>query len=168
MWSADVDPCVLSVTAEPSVARSVDFSRLPAAAIHCDGVERVRLMLRDLVFRLDVRHGSIRQPCRLTYLIEQDARLPCQLETIRRLNACLSGSPVRFATDTAWLRRLATALQVWDARTAGLSLRQAADQVWGPGEWPGPGEHRKSAVRRYARIGEALVQGGPNPVFAIA
>jgi len=167
MWSANVDPCVLSVAATPSAVAGVDLSALTAVTISCDGVDRVRLVLHDTVFRLDVREGSIRPPCRLTYLIEQDARLSCQLETTRRLNACLSGSPVRGATNAARLGRLATALQVWDARTAGLSLRQAADVVWGPGDWPGPGEHRKSAVRRYAKMGEGLVQGGPGPILAM-
>ena len=168
MWSAAVDPCVLFVLAEPASTACVDLSALSAVTVRCDGVDHVRLVLRDTVFRLDVRQGSIRQPCRITYFLVPSAQLPCQLETVRRLHSCLSGMPFRADPDpaAARLHRLATALRVWDARTAGLSLRQTADEVWGPGEWPGAGEHRKSAVRRYIRLGEALVAGGPAAVLA--
>lgn len=62
--------------------------------------------------------------------------------------------------------RLAMALRAWDLRGAGASLRRIADELCGPGEWPGPGEYRKSAARRYVKMGEALVAGGPGALLA--
>jgi len=57
------------------------------------------------------------------------------------------------------------ALRTHDARMAGASLRDMAIELLGPGEWPGPGECRKSAMRRLVAMGEKLVRQGPLPIL---
>lgn len=145
-----------------------DLTQFASRIIQNGGVEHVRIVIRNRIFRLDVRDGSIMAgSCRLSYLLAHDERLPRQLDTVRRFDACLSGLPLQ--RDDAFTRfsRLAMALRAWDARAAGASLRQVAHALWGPGEWPGPGEHRKSAVRRCVTIGEKLVAEGSRPILAM-
>jgi hypothetical protein len=57
------------------------------------------------------------------------------------------------------------ALRAHDARADGASLREMATELLAPGEWPGPGECRKSAMRRLVAMGEKLVRQGPLPVL---
>lgn len=160
---------MLAVMVDSAVSDvGVDFATLALRMIRRDGVEYLRIVLGDAVFRLDVSCGSITNgPCRLTFLLAHDARLPRQIDTLRRLHAGLSGVPLRAEIGVARLSRLATALRVWDLRKVGTSLRQVADELWGPEEWPGPGEYRKSAVRRYVKVGEKLVEDGPRPILAM-
>lgn len=157
-----MDPCVLSVVAKPGTpGAGVDLSAYGLRVVLGNGVEHVRIVVRDVAFRLDVCEGSIAdEPVRLTYLLAQDKRLPRHLATISRLDHCLSGFPVRSEQGSVRLSRMANALRVLDARATGASLRQIANELWGPDEWPGPGEHRKSAVRRYVAMGEKLMSGG--------
>lgn len=168
LWSADVDPCVLSANADPASSDSaVDLAAFARRVMHGGDVEHVHLVMSDTVFRLDVRRGSIcADPCALTFLLAHNARLPRQLETLRRLDALLAGRTMPSEAGMTRFSRLATALRAWDLRVGGASLRQVADELWGPGDWPGPGEHRKSAVRRHVERGERLVAGGPRPILA--
>ncbi|MFB0875841.1 MULTISPECIES: DNA -binding domain-containing protein [unclassified Sphingobium] len=156
------------MAADPaSSARAVDLVAFAPHVLDRDGVEHVRMMVGDLTFRLDVHRGSITTgPCALTFLVAHDARLPHQLVTVRRLSALLAGDAVPPEPGMIRFSRLAMALRAWDLRDVGTSLRRIADELCGPGDWPGPGEYRKSAARRHVKMGEALVARGPGALLA--
>lgn len=167
MWRADVDARVLLVAASATAApdatniRHFDPRILPDA----DG-EHVRFIVHGEVFRLDVVSGTIMSgPVRLTYLLAQDGRLARQMDTIRRLEQGLSGIEPGQVEGTARIIRSAIALRARDARASGASLRDIATKLLGAGEWPGPGEYRKSAIRRLVSMGERLVRQGPLPIL---
>nr|WP_246448108.1 DUF2285 domain-containing protein [Novosphingobium flavum] len=94
-----------------------------------------------------------------------DGRLAKQIETIRRLDAWFSGCVPKRPQAGFRILRMATALRARDARMAGASLRDIAMDLLGPGDWPGPGECRKSAARRLVAMGERLVLDGPLPIL---
>lgn len=167
MWRADVDARVLMVTARATTAPN-------ATHIHCfdprilrdeDG-EHVRLVVHVEVFRLDVVSGTVMSgPVHLTYLLAQSERLRRQMDTIRRLEQALAGAGPEPIEGAARIARLVMALRAYDARLGGASLREIAIELLGAGEWPGAGEHHKSAVRRLVIMGERLVQQGPQPIL---
>lgn len=168
LWSANVDPCVLSVFTQASAPpHGIDFRKFDARILRSDGVEHVRLLAGNETFRLDVVDGTIaKASLQLTYVLARDWRLPKQIETIHRLERCLVGNKqARIGTAGSISRQMA-ALQAWDARMAGASLRDIAIQMWGSGDWPGPGECRKSAARRLVAMGERLIREGPWPILA--
>ena len=168
LWSAEVDPCVLSVFVRPAMpGHGVDLLQFGSRILSNRDGEHVHLVIGGESFRLDVVGGTLAAgPVNLEYRIAQDHRLARQLETVRRLDARLAGLAVKEREATGWMRRRATALRVWDARVAGASLREIAVMLWGPGEWPGPGDCHKSAARRFVTMGERLIAEGPWPVLA--
>ena len=113
-------------------------------------------------FRLDVLEGTISKgPVSLHFELANDWRLAEKLAVI--------GAFVGKTSEPRHHLRLAgrlRALQANDARAAGLSLREIADILLGPGDWPGDGEHRKSLVRRMIATGERMVRDGPRTVLA--
>ncbi|MEZ5655380.1 MAG: DUF2285 domain-containing protein [Sphingobium sp.] len=168
LWRADIDPCVLLVFMQASAPpHGIDFRKFDARILRSDGVEHVRLVIEDEIFRLDVVDGMLaKSPLQLEYLLKRDWRLQKQIETIRRLERCLVGNKQARIGTAGWISRRLAALQARDARIAGASLRDIAIQMWGPGDWPGPGECRKSAARRLVAIGERLICDGPWPILA--
>jgi hypothetical protein len=167
MWRADVDARVLSVAARASTAldatniRRFDPRILPDA----DG-EHVRFIVRGEVFRLDVVSGTVMSgPAHLTYLLARDGRLTRQMDTIQRLERGLAGTAPGQVEGASRLVRSAMALRARDARAGDASLREIATELLGPDEWPGPGEYRKSAIRRLVSMGESLVRQGPLPIL---
>lgn len=54
-----------------------------------------------------------------------------------------------------------------DGRDAGASLKDIADHVLGPGDWPGDGEHRKSMIRRMIVNGDRMLSVGPRAILAV-
>ncbi|MGN6356059.1 MAG: DNA -binding domain-containing protein [Novosphingobium sp.] len=168
MWTATVDPCVLSVMATSALAPdAIDIARFdPLIRTDADG-EHVRVTVAGEAFRLGVISGSLaRGPIGLTYKVARDRRLAAQIDTIRRLEQRFAGTALRPRNGGSRLARSALALRAWDGRTAGASLREMAAELLGPGDWPGDGEHRKSAIRRLLAVGERLVARGPLPVLA--
>lgn len=162
-----MDPRVLSVIATPaSEGGGIEFPLNSTRIVHDAGVERVRFTLLGETFRFDVVEGLITGPVEITYALPHDARLPIRLDTIRRFAAMLAGCPLRQPRVSGFKFGLAIALAAWDARADGASLREAAEMLWGPGDWPGDGEHRKSAVRRLILLGQKLVNDGPEPILA--
>jgi len=168
MWRADADPCVLSVTAvAASSPDAVDLRCFDHRILAGAEGEYVRVIAGGEVFRLDVMSGSVMAgPVRLTYLLARGHRLNRQMETIRLFEHCHAGSEPRQASG-ARFARAAMALRAHDARAAGASLRDIAAGLLGPGEWPGPGEYRKSAARRLVAMGKKMVREGPLPVLAV-
>lgn len=159
---------MLSVFARPVVGvHGVDLRRFGSRIASDRHGEHVHLVIGGESFRLDVVGGSLAAgPVNLDYLIAQDGRLARQLETVRRLDARLAGRAVKRREGAGWMQRRAAALRAWDARAADASLREIAVMLCGPGEWPGPGECRKSAARRFVTMGERLIAEGPWPVLA--
>lgn len=161
LWTAERNPCVLTVLAEAAHRTSgVDFSLYGARVVRSALCEHVRVVIAGEAFRLDVMAGTLADgSVQLTYHVVQDARLARQVETLQRFEARLRGDEPG-DTEAAWLSRRLMALRAWDARTNGASLRDIATLLWGPEEWPGPGEYRKSAARRFVAMGEELMKNG--------
>lgn len=167
MWRADVDPRVLSVAVDAGGAsRAVDIERFAPRILSDDVGQHVRLMVLGEVFRLDVVSGSLSSgPVCLTYLLARDQRMGAQMDCILRLERKLAGRSCTAIAKASQIGRATLALRARDARADGASLREMATELLGPGEWPGPGECRKSAMRRLVAMGEKLVRQGPLPIL---
>lgn len=167
MWSAVADPRVLSVIARATTAPdATDIRRFEPRVLPSANREHVRLIVHGEAFRLDVVLGTvISGPVHLTYLLTRGERLTRQIETIRRLELAFAGIDPGRVVGTSRVVRSAMALRACDARASGVSLREIAILLLGPGEWPGPGECRKSAVRRLVAFGEKLIRRGPLPIL---
>ena len=164
MWSAAVDPCVLSVRC----------TGIPAGSRHAfDGTAEARRVLRSdagqhllverggALVRIDIVEGSaLAGPCSLTFELPVDRRLHTKVSAVRTFLA-----PAQVRPSLQLARRL-SALGAYDAHLAGMSLRAIADRVLGPGDWPGDGEHRKSLVRRLVAAGKKMVYAGSSAVLA--
>lgn len=98
----------------------------------------------------------------LQFGIADDDRFDAQIATLSRLLGRNRVERNRPALLSHFL-----ALQARDAATAGLSLREIAAFLLGPGEWPGDGEHRKSRVRRLVASGEQLLRAGPRAILSM-
>jgi hypothetical protein len=167
MWSADVDARVLLVAARATTAPdATDIRRFDPRVVRDIDGEHVRFIVHGEVFRLDIVSGTVLSgPVHLTYLLAQDGRLARQMDTIRRLEHGLAGTEPGQIEGASRIVRSAMALRARDARAAGASLREIATELLGAGEWPGPGEYRKSAIRRLVSMGESLVRQGPLPIL---
>lgn len=167
MWRADVDPRVLSVAVNVGVApRTVDIERFAPRILSDDVGQHVRLIVHGEVFRLDVVAGSLSSgPVCLTYLLARDQRMGVQMDCILRFERKLAGRSCTAIAKASQIGRATLALRARDARVAGASLRDMAIELLGPGEWPGPGECRKSAMRRLVAMGEKLIRQGPLPIL---
>src|SRR3546814_15406012 len=99
-------------------------------------------------------------PVTLHFDLSDDHRLDTQIAAIRALRY-----PAPTGGEHVQLARRLLALQAVDARDAGASLREDAELLFGPGEWPGAGGHRKSLVRRPLDTGEGMLRPGPRPTF---
>lgn len=116
----------------------------------------------DALFRLDVIEGTLTAGAvALHFEVKADARLKAQLATIASFHLRLRRR--RRARD--FVGKL-LALQALDAKATGASLRDIADLVLGPGDWPGDGDHRKSMVRRLLDSGARMVRAGPRAILA--
>jgi hypothetical protein len=168
MWRADVDAHVLSVAARRTTSIfGVDLACLDARVITSNVGEHVQLVLLGEIFRLDIHIGTVNAgPVELTFLIARDHRLPIHLEAVRRFDARLAGTAPTRPRHHSWAVRAAKALRAHDASMAGASLRDIANGIFGFGEWPGPGEYRKSAARRLVAAGGRLVREGVAPILA--
>lgn len=167
MWRANVDVRVLLVVARATTAPDAMNIRHFDPRILPDGDgEHVRFIVHGEVFRVDVVSGTVMSgPVHLTYLLARDGRLARQMDTIRRLEQRLAGTERGRVEGTSRIVRSAMALRARDARAGGASLRDIATELLGGGEWPGPGECRKSAMRRLVSVGERLVRQGPLPIL---
>jgi hypothetical protein len=167
MWRADVDARALMVAARATTAPdATDIRRFDPRILSDGDGEHVRFIVRGGVFRLDIVSGTVMSgPVQLTYLLAQDGRLARQIDTIRRLEHGLAGTEPGQVEGASRIVRSAKALRARDARASGASLREIANELLGADEWPGPGEYRKSAIRRLVSMGESLVRQGPLPIL---
>lgn len=165
MWSATVDPHVLVVRAvKPINATDVRLFDAMAGDTRIVSGSRAEHLLIDLggeVIRLDVIDGTAAEgPVMLRFDLADDDRLDMQLSAMRTFR-----EPAPVARSHVQLARRLLALHAVDARGSGASLREAADMVLGPGDWPGDGEHRKSLIRRLIVTGEHLIRAGAGAIL---
>lgn len=160
MWSAAVDPRVLAVRAVPPSgghARLFDGQSADVRTLRGSHCEHLVIDHGDEVIRLDVIDGTVAAgPVTLRFDLPDDDRLEMQLSALHALRA-----PASVLRSHEQLARRLLALQAIDARDAGASLREVADTILGPGDWPGDGEHRKSLVRRMIAAGDRIIRAGP-------
>ena len=163
LWSAAVDPRVLFVrTVGAGSAHDRDFPGDYAAvrSVRSSTVEHLLFDRGGAPIRVDVIE-TIAQvgPAVPRFELPDDCHLEARIAAIRQLR----GGRPRARHDR--LARRAVALQALDLRLAHASLRQVADAVLGPGDWPGEGEHRKSLVRRMIVVADFMVRAGPGAVL---
>ncbi|WP_189338497.1 DNA -binding domain-containing protein [Sphingobium sp. SCG-1] len=165
MWSAIADPCVIAVRVGPvehDGARVFDASD-PAVRVLRGSVHEHLLVDRDdMAIRLDVIVGTVLAgQVSLRFDLPDDHHLEAQLAAIRAFTSAVP--PGRRHLQLA---RRVHALHATDARDDGASLREIADLVLGPGEWPGDGEYRKSMVRRMLASGDQMRRDGPRAILS--
>lgn len=166
IWAGRLDPCVLR--ARPVQPGSLSAPLwLEVAARDCHwalGSDAAHLAFACAgeIARIDLEVAA--PPAGgllLQFEVLADGRLEHQLAAIRRLfgRGCNRADPRR-------LMRQHLSLLAVDAHAEGASLREIADYVLGPGDWPGAGEHRKSQVRRLIEAGRRLLVGGAVSAFS--
>lgn len=164
IWSAAVDPRVLTVRAIKPVdgrARLFDARHVEVRIVRAPQSEHLLIDCGGDLCRLDVVEGTVAAgPVALRFDLADDDRLGSQIAVIKTFRAAAASEP-RYGRVA---RRL-LALHAVDARDAGASLRETADILFGPGEWPGDGEHRKSLVRRLLVAGERFIREGPRAIL---
>jgi len=120
-----------------------------------------------VVARLDIFGGTLpADPVSLCFEIEHNSNLAEQLDSARAFHQLVSGLPPLPSAGSG-LEEGLLALWTFDARENGISLRGTADLLFGPGDWPGEGEHRKSRVRRLLAKGHGMVRAGPVAVLGV-
>jgi len=164
LWSAAIDPHVLSVRASvPNRGenRLFDANTLETRLVRGPEGEHLAIVCEDIVVRLDVIDGTVASgPVSIRFEVADDWRLRHQLAAI----GALRDPPRAGHRHLASARKLA-ALYALDLRNEGASLRRAAETLLGPGDWPGDGEHRKSTIRRFIATGERMVRAGPGEIL---
>jgi len=162
-WSAVVDPRVLAVRALPSAAETRAFDARAESTRFVRGPDGEHLVIDrgGEPMRLDVSEGTmLAGPVCLRFDVADDSRLAVKLEAIMAFRA-----PAGTGRAFASLAQKLQALHAVDARNAGASLKETAEFLFGQGDWPGDGEHRKSCVRRLVETGMRLIHAGPRGVL---
>lgn len=165
IWTAALDPCVLRAqAARPgSVAAPLwlDTAALEGNCVVGPETTHLAFACAGEIARIDL-DGAVPEAGRLLLQFEvtADGRLEHQLAGIRRMFGRGGALP-----DIRRLMRQHLSLLALDAHAGGASLRETADLLLGPGDWPGDGEHRKSQVRRLIEAGGRLLAGGAASVL---
>lgn len=162
LWSAAVDPRVLTARAVPvSGADSNGVLALSPVARRARSSRTDHLLIdRGDLLRVDlVDHAAIGGPFRLHFDLPGDEWLEQRITVIRSLR-----DRPHHGRHFQLARRLLS-LNAVDGRDAGASLKDIADHVLGPGEWPGDGEHRKSMIRRMIASGDLMLLAGPRAIL---
>lgn len=172
IWSAAIDPRVLSVRARlrGQHDRELPFDpRHPAIRILCgNGCDHVLIQNGGHAIRIDIVEGTLgAAPFFLDAIIGVVPHIDVPLRTALLLRDFLAGrlTPCRRHDRCA---RLLPALHAWDAHGAGASLRDVADLLLGPGDWPGAGEYRKSRARRLLAQGQRMIAAGPATILGMS
>lgn len=169
-----MDPAVLAVTAHcrPGGRFDPDAYRVHARR-DVDQIERALVELDDGPLRLDIIAGTLKAgPVDLTVHLDA-SHLHCRREVAlwRLFRACGHAFPRqrRSVGRDRRLPRLVEALRVADALAAGASLREIAlgldCPTKGAIDWPGDGEHVKSAIRRKVDLAHRLITAGPAAIL---
>lgn len=162
MWSAAVDPRVLTARAVPAYGeRSNGVLALSPVALRMWTSRTEHLLIdRGDLLRVDlVDHAATGAPFQLHFDLPDDDWLEQRITVIRSLRGR------RHHGGHPQLARRLLSLNAVDGRDAGASLKDIADHVLGPGDWPGDGEHRKSMIRRMIASGDEMLLAGPRAVL---
>ncbi|AMK18903.1 DNA -binding domain-containing protein [Sphingobium sp. MI1205] len=169
VWSAGVDPRVIPVELPPDREGSsqwrLDLRRHRARVVTGTAGDHVRIDEAGHVIRLDMLDDMLaRRSMALRVVLEVGPNLPLQAEAAHTLRRLVSGA---LRPNIFHERQAGALLGLWalDARRAGASLRDIADLLLGPGDWPGDGEYRKSRARRLVAAGDAMIRGGPGAIL---
>ncbi|UVO50158.1 DUF2285 domain-containing protein [Sphingomonas sp. SUN019] len=173
VWTAAIDPGVLSVTARPRPRASFDLTRHRFdVVVDNDGTEHVAIHLPGGLLRLDVIAGTVLHgPADLRAHVELAACTPRQLASLDRLLRLggMRDPGRRPPPPDRRLPRLIEALRIADALAQGASLAGIAGGLSADGhrsgDWPGDGEHHKSAIRRRVVLARRLLALGPAGVL---
>lgn len=163
MWSAAVDPRVLTARAGSTLGeRSNGVLALSPVARRMWSSRTEHLLVdRGELLRVDlVDHAAVGGPFQLHFDLPDDEWLEQRITVIRSLRSR------RHHGGHAQLARRLLSLNAVDGRDAGASLKDIADHVLGPGDWPGDGEHRKSMIRRMIVSGDRMLSVGPRAILA--
>jgi hypothetical protein len=165
MWSATAYSRVLAVRASRNGkrgGREFDTRSAEVRILRRGDIEHVLIDRGGEPVRLDVTNGTLAAGASIHFDVADDDRLEGQLSAIRHFRGI--APPVRHTRLAGRIQ----ALHAVDARDAGASLREIAELLLGPGDWPGDGEHRKSLVRRLIASGDAMVRAGPLPILKLS
>jgi len=165
IWSAAIDPRVLAVRASDPVdaagARLFDSLAVATRMVRGPHAEHLLIDRGGEVIRLDVIDGTVSAgPVTLRFELPDDDCVEGRIAALRALRA-----PTPIGRLHQRLADRLIALQAVDAHDDGASLRELADIVLGPGDWPGDGEHRKSRVRRLLVSGSRMIASGPRAIL---
>jgi len=173
IWSADVDPHVLKAHVRPHTGtetssghHAFDLRRFCARIVIGVAGEYVRINLGGSVLRLDVVAGTmIDGPVSLAFEIALKQPLGAQVKALRKFDVLFTTGETSIPPLHDQLAGQILALQAYDARLSGASLRMIAEKLLGQGDWPGDGEWRKSKARRLVATGNSLVRAGPRAIL---
>lgn len=159
MWSAAVDPRVIVARAigiQGYCPHAFDGAIAAVRSLRRQGHEHLVVDRNGTVIRIDIVEGTaLAGPVSLHFDLAGDAHLETRISEIRAL-AATSGS----RRPHLLLARRIYALHATDAHADGASLREIAELILGPGDWPGDGEYRKSLIRRMISSGERMHREG--------
>ncbi len=173
IWSAAVDPTVLTVSACAAGDGFFDLTGTSyVAAVDRRGHEHIAALGRTGLLRLDVVAGTV-----LAGAVALRVHLDCTTAIVPKLSALdrllrflgIHDPGRRPTRPDPRLARLVEALRVADALTDGASLSRIAAVLLGTQRaadaWPGDGDDIKSSVRRRVALARRLTSGGPTGVL---
>ncbi|MGN6279018.1 MAG: DNA -binding domain-containing protein [Sphingomonas sp.] len=168
LWSAAIDPTVLTVSACAAGDGTFDLTRNRyLVAIDRQGHEHVAVGARGNTLRLDVVSGTLLNgPVALQVHLDCAGPVPTRLSALDSLLRLIGirDAGRRSPQPDARLARLIEALRVSDALVDGASLSTIAASLLGAQwseDWPGEGDSIKSLVRRKVDLARRLTAGGP-------
>lgn len=173
IWSAAVDPTVLTVSACAAGDGFFDLTDSPyLAAIDRYGHEHIAVRTPSGDLRLDVVSGTVLAgPATLRVHLDCTSAIPPRLLALDRLLRLLGirDPGRRTPRPDPRLARLVEALRVADALADGASLTRIAAALLGAqrvlNDWPGDGDDIKSSVRRRVALARRLTAEGPTGVM---
>jgi len=132
-----------------------------------DGAQHILFKDSGHCVQMHVRGADVTEPVHLLMdIIPRHGVLKFQLRALESFNNLITGQTSRqkhIAAEPS-SQRLCAALRVLDARLAGASYRDIAVALFGLGrvkeDWNAPDEHLKNRIRRAAKRGMFLVEGG--------
>ena len=172
VWSALVDPSVISCSAEPIASNSPDafcLDRLgmpTTTIVSASGVKHVSISDGLRRIRLDVRTGTLFDgPVRLHYQLAGFADAEPHLLTLQQLLALhrLGRFALGLHPREAKAKRWAMMLRAHDLSTAGASQREIAIELFGgsaSAEWRTRSDYLRLRIQRLLRDSDAMISGG--------
>lgn len=149
------------------VHRLLKHPSLCRTAQAVDGAQHLLFQDSGQFLQVFVQGAELTKPVHLlSEAIQSPSILKHQLQLVERFNILIEGRTLRRASFSPNLRsqRLCTTLRVLDGRQAGASYRDIAVALFGPDrvndDWNAGGDHLKNRIRRAARRGIFLMQGG--------